>query len=195
VSSAKVVGTFLPFINTESIECFIQDQAFSPLFHLAPPSPLPPLYRQQAVSLSQSSCVSSVELTDGRGGGRGAKSSYDDKKAWTSIHHSILSASIHLQFYLSYRIKLFITNVYFTVICKVVEGNMYEYIPFLSIQIKVEKARESRTLNCVKVGFLIAWIGVKRPHPLTPPSASAERMLEREHITARHNRTYLFFTV
>jgi hypothetical protein len=42
------------------------------------------------VSLSQSSCVSPVELTNGRGG-RGAKT-YDDEKAWPSINHSILSA-------------------------------------------------------------------------------------------------------
>jgi hypothetical protein len=33
--------------------------------------------------------VSPVELTDGRGGGPGAKS-YDCEKAWSSIHHSIL---------------------------------------------------------------------------------------------------------
>jgi len=32
-----------------------------------------PLPRQQIVSLSQSSCVSPVQLTDGRGGGRGAE--------------------------------------------------------------------------------------------------------------------------
>jgi hypothetical protein len=32
--------------------------------------PLTPVTRQQVVSLSQSSCVSLVELTDGKGGGR-----------------------------------------------------------------------------------------------------------------------------
>jgi hypothetical protein len=55
--------------------------------------PLPPLSRQQLVSLSQSSYVSPVELTDGRdsdGDGRKAES-YDCKKAWPSINHSILS--------------------------------------------------------------------------------------------------------
>jgi hypothetical protein len=41
-----------------------------------------------SVSLYQSSCVSPVELTDGRGGG--AKS-YDGEKAWSSINHPILS--------------------------------------------------------------------------------------------------------
>ncbi len=45
------------------------------------------------ISLSRSSCVSPVELTDGRGGeevGGGAKS-YDSEKAWSSFNHSILS--------------------------------------------------------------------------------------------------------
>jgi hypothetical protein len=49
---------------------------------------------QQMVSLSQSSCASPVELTDGRGvregGGVGAKS-YDREKIWSSVNHSILS--------------------------------------------------------------------------------------------------------
>ncbi len=56
-----------------------------------PPSPLS---HQQLVSLSQSSCVSPVELTDGRGGreeGGHGDESYDRKKAWASINHSILS--------------------------------------------------------------------------------------------------------
>jgi hypothetical protein len=60
----------------------------------APRPPLPPRPREQIVSLSQSACVSSpVDLTDGRvgseGSGRGAKS-YDTKKAFPSINHSIL---------------------------------------------------------------------------------------------------------
>jgi hypothetical protein len=37
------------------------------------PTPYPPFSRQKLVSLSQSSCVSPVELTDGRGGEPGAK--------------------------------------------------------------------------------------------------------------------------
>ncbi len=51
------------------------------------PRPPPPLSRQPVVSLSQSSCVTPIELTDGRGGrgGRGAKS-YDREKAWPSIN-------------------------------------------------------------------------------------------------------------
>ncbi len=52
-------------------------------FDLAPRPPSP-------VSLSQSSCVSPVELTDGRVGEKGAKA-YDGEKAWTSINHSLLS--------------------------------------------------------------------------------------------------------
>jgi hypothetical protein len=55
-------------------------------------TPRPPLSRQQVVSLSQPSCVSPVELTEGRWaervGGRGAK--YDGEKAWPSINNSIL---------------------------------------------------------------------------------------------------------
>jgi hypothetical protein len=45
----------------ESTELFIEDQAFSQLYDLAPP----PLSRQQVVFPSQYSCVSPVELTDG----------------------------------------------------------------------------------------------------------------------------------
>jgi hypothetical protein len=52
---------------TESIKRFIEDQAFSLslvwLFRHTPP-----YFRQKVVSLSQSSCVSPVELTDGIGG-------------------------------------------------------------------------------------------------------------------------------
>jgi hypothetical protein len=51
----------------------------------------PPFSRQQVVSLSQSSCVSPVELTDGGAGGGGAKV-YDSEKARSSINYSILSA-------------------------------------------------------------------------------------------------------
>ncbi len=45
------------------------------------------LSRQQVVSLSQSSCVSPVELTEG-----GGAKSYDREKARSSINHSIVSA-------------------------------------------------------------------------------------------------------
>ncbi len=58
-----------------------------------PPPPTSPLYRQQIVSLSQSSCVSPIQLTDGKGGGGGRRGAepYDRKKAWSSINCSILS--------------------------------------------------------------------------------------------------------
>jgi hypothetical protein len=45
--------------TTESIEWFIDDQAFPPAYDLAPPSPLP-LSHQQVVYLAQYSCVSPV---------------------------------------------------------------------------------------------------------------------------------------
>jgi hypothetical protein len=77
---------------SESIEWFRENQAFSPLYDLAPPHPLP---CQQVDSISESSGVSPTELTEGGGGGEGgsgggAKSS-DCEKAWSSIYHSILS--------------------------------------------------------------------------------------------------------
>jgi hypothetical protein len=57
--------------------------------------PLPPLL--SATCLSFSVCVSPIKLTDGKwweGVGLGAKSkSYDGKKAWPSLNHSILSGS------------------------------------------------------------------------------------------------------
>jgi hypothetical protein len=61
------------------------------------PTP-PPLSRQQLVSHCQSSCVSPVELTDGRGGGegwRGAKS-YDREYGW-SINLSLLFRKEYLE--------------------------------------------------------------------------------------------------
>jgi hypothetical protein len=51
---------------------------------------LPFFSRQQVVSLSQSSCVSPVELAEGGERELGAKS-YDREKAWLSRNHSILS--------------------------------------------------------------------------------------------------------
>ncbi len=78
----------------ESIECFIEVHAFLRSYDFAPIAYTPPL-----VTLSQFSCVSPVELSDGRGGRVLARSqitkSYDGEKAWPSINHSILSASPH----------------------------------------------------------------------------------------------------
>ncbi len=74
---------------------FIEAQAFSPSYDLAPP-PLP----------SASCLIFSVFLSvargaywddwGGEGSGRGAKW-YDDEKAWSSINHSILSVSASLR--------------------------------------------------------------------------------------------------
>ncbi len=54
-------------VYQRDFECFIEDQAFSTSYDLAPGPPLTPRYRQQIVSLSPSSCLSPVELTYGRG--------------------------------------------------------------------------------------------------------------------------------
>ncbi len=61
--------------SAESIELFIENQAVSPSYDLDPRPPPSPLSRQQVVSLSQSLCVSPIELTDWRSGdgGRGKK--------------------------------------------------------------------------------------------------------------------------
>jgi hypothetical protein len=66
---------------------FIEDQAFSPSYDLAPPLLRPP---PQLVSLR-----APVELTDGRGVGvGGGAKSYVSEKAWSSINHSILSVPL-----------------------------------------------------------------------------------------------------
>jgi hypothetical protein len=55
--------------------------------NLALPPPYP-LSRQQVVSLSQSSCVSSLLTGElGQGGGGGGAKSYDGEKAWSAINH------------------------------------------------------------------------------------------------------------
>jgi hypothetical protein len=54
------------------------------------------LSRQQVVSLSRSSCVSSVEFTDGRGGSRGGEEPNQEtaRKPWSSINHKKLSDTL-----------------------------------------------------------------------------------------------------
>ncbi len=69
------------FFNTESIECFIHDPAFSLLIDLAPPPP----------SFPYASCLTSVFLCvagkgdystlDTGGRGRGGATSYDGEEA------------------------------------------------------------------------------------------------------------------
>ncbi len=62
----------------------------------AAPRPPSPFFRQQIVSLSQSFCVSPVQLTGGRGGlGRGGGRGADRNKARASINRSILSGGEH----------------------------------------------------------------------------------------------------
>ncbi len=70
----EIVSSSWPPAIAEIIELYVEDQAYSPSSVMAPPSPFS---RVQVVSLSQSSCLSLVELTDGREEGRvggGAKS-------------------------------------------------------------------------------------------------------------------------
>jgi hypothetical protein len=74
----------------ESIECFIEDQAFSRgrMIWLLPP-PLPHLLSLSSTGDTQTD--KEIQHADRRGDGGGAKS-YDRKKAWSSINHSILSS-------------------------------------------------------------------------------------------------------
>ncbi len=79
------------FLSPDIIEGFVEDQAFLQSYDWAPRLPPSPLSPQQVVSLSQSTCVSTVELTDGSGkGGQGAQSNAENPP---SINHSILSVS------------------------------------------------------------------------------------------------------
>ncbi len=55
----------------ENVEWYIEDKAFLWSYDSAPRTPPSPFSRQQVVYLSQSSCVSPVELTDERVGGGG----------------------------------------------------------------------------------------------------------------------------
>jgi hypothetical protein len=72
---------------------YIEGQVFLWSYDSAPPQPPSALpCGKLSTYLLQSSCVSLVELNDGRGGkgGRGAES-YNRKKARSSINHSIFS--------------------------------------------------------------------------------------------------------
>ncbi len=79
----------------KSIELFIEGQAFSQSYDLAPPSPSLPPYpvsrlnrRRHTGRLRKRDNLLTGEGREG--GGRGAES-YHRKKAWYSINHSILS--------------------------------------------------------------------------------------------------------
>jgi hypothetical protein len=80
--------------HPESIKLlwFIEDQAFLKSYGSAPRLTLS---SQQVFSLSWSSCVSSVELTNWRGG----KRSYDREKTWPSIKHAILSGHYRVLYF------------------------------------------------------------------------------------------------
>ncbi len=80
-------ATSPPPTKKRSNEWFIEDQAFSPSYDLAPP----PLSSQKAWPATHISETKKVrQLAYGNGGG-GAKS-YDSQRAWSSINHLILSA-------------------------------------------------------------------------------------------------------
>ncbi len=85
------------YTHTESVERFIEDQAFLRSYDSAPRPPPSPFSHQQVVSLSQSSCVTGQAYWRGGGGGGwggGLRSKpYDSEKVWPSINHSILSAN------------------------------------------------------------------------------------------------------
>ncbi len=84
--------------TSERIAWFIEGQAFLRSYDSAPKPISSPLSHQQVASLSQSSCVSPVQLTDGRGGGGGrGADSYDLKKAWPSVSCSILSGIQYIE--------------------------------------------------------------------------------------------------
>jgi hypothetical protein len=68
---------------------FIEDQAFSPSYDLAPPPPPSPLSGQQVVSRFKSSCVSPVELTDGRRGRGWGRSQIVRRRVSLVLHISL----------------------------------------------------------------------------------------------------------
>ena len=77
------------YFESETIELFIEDQALSPSYDLAPPPPR----RPPSVNSSRPATHRKTErdnlLADGRSGrGEGAKS-YEGEKAWSCINHSI----------------------------------------------------------------------------------------------------------
>ncbi len=81
--------------HPESIEWFIENQAFLRSYDSAPrppPLPSPSLVSKLSLFLSLSVCRRSGEVGSGRGGGLEAKA-YDREKTWPSINHSIVSVT------------------------------------------------------------------------------------------------------
>ncbi len=85
----------ITLVVPESIELFIEDQAFSSSYDLASHLSLHHIFPLKVVSLSQSSCVPPIGLTFRRGGG-GVKLC-DDEKAWSFTNRSILSGRYTLR--------------------------------------------------------------------------------------------------
>ncbi len=90
-SAIPVYGNALSL--AESVEWFMEDQAFSQSYDLDPPTPTPSspvskLYRRHTERLRKRD---NLLTREGEGGGRGSKS-YDSETAWSSINNSILSA-------------------------------------------------------------------------------------------------------
>ncbi len=79
----------------ESIEVFLEDQAFSALYDLAPHPPPAPLPSAGCLFFSVFLCVTGIDLTDGKGGGGDKPNNMTTarKPAWSSINHSIVIPS------------------------------------------------------------------------------------------------------
>jgi hypothetical protein len=91
VTIKSIIGIPKWWRETRGIEWFIEDQAFSTMYDIAPP-PLPhPILSASCLSFSVFLCVASrAELkAEGEGDGGGGKS-FDVEKIWSSINHSIL---------------------------------------------------------------------------------------------------------
>jgi hypothetical protein len=84
----------LSSVCSGSIERFLEGQAFSRSYDSAPrPPPLSPDSKLDTGAHSKTEKERQLLMGEGGGrGGRGAES-YDRKKAWPSINHSILSES------------------------------------------------------------------------------------------------------
>ncbi len=100
-----------------------------------------PLSSKQIVSLSQSSCVSPVELTGrwGKGWYGGGAKSYDIEKAWSLINHPILSAEYgHTGYCRSLRKVIYYrgqsTHTFMHIICNTISRTAYYMYNFYIVQ-------------------------------------------------------------
>ncbi len=79
----------------ESFESFIDDQAFSSSYDLAPPPILSPLLSVSSCKATHWNAETERQLAHERGGAGGWGTSQSDdggEKAWSSVNHSILTA-------------------------------------------------------------------------------------------------------